>query len=64
MPFPIKLALSIVVLLVMVASYFFQDSLGQTGPKYAVLFLGIFMTVALWVFPEVTRNQGKDSTGK
>ena len=54
MPFPVKLALSIAVLLVMGAGYLFQDSLGQSGPKYAVLFLGIFMTVALWVFPEVS----------
>ncbi|MGQ9367519.1 hypothetical protein [Azospirillum sp. ST 5-10] len=56
MPFPIKLTLSVAVLLVMVAAYVFQDAVGQTGPKYAVLFLGIFMTVALWVFPEVTRD--------
>ncbi|WP_119681750.1 hypothetical protein [Indioceanicola profundi] len=60
MPFPIKVALSIFVLITMVAAYFFQDYLGQTGPKYAVLFLGIFMTVALWVFPEVTRDAKKD----
>jgi hypothetical protein len=56
MPFRIKITLSIAVLLVMAGAYLFQDSLGHTGPKYAVLFLGIFMTIALWVFPEVSRN--------
>jgi hypothetical protein len=64
MPFLIKLALSIAVLLVMVGAYFFQDSLGQTGPKYAVIFLGLFMTAALWVFPEVTRKEGKSGAHK
>jgi hypothetical protein len=30
--------------------------LGQTGPSYAVAFLGVFATVAMWVFPEVTKK--------
>ena len=57
MPTPVKLILSLIVLLVAVAGYFFQDSLGQTGPKYAVLFLGVWMTIAMWIFPEVTRKK-------
>jgi hypothetical protein len=56
MPFPIKFGLSVIVILVAIAAYFFQDSLGQVGPKYATAFLGVFMVVAMWVFPEVTRK--------
>lgn len=56
MPFPIKFGLSVIVILVAIGAYFFQDSLGQQGPKYATAFLGVFMVVAMWVFPEVTRK--------
>jgi hypothetical protein len=56
MPFPIKTALSVIVLLVAIAAYFYQDSLGMQGPKLAILFLGPFMVVAMWIFPEVTRK--------
>ena len=59
MPTPIKLGLSIAVLLVAIAGYFYESSLGQVGPKYAVLFLGVFMVVAMWIFPEVTRKPGE-----
>jgi hypothetical protein len=56
MPFPIKTALSIIVLLVAIAAYVYQDSLGMHGPKIAVLILGPFMVIAMWIFPEVTRK--------
>ena len=56
MPFPIKTALSIIVLLVAIAGYFYQDSIGQHGPKIAILFLAPFMVIAMWIFPEVTRK--------
>ncbi|MFG1346851.1 hypothetical protein V5F59_18330 [Xanthobacter autotrophicus DSM 431] len=58
MPNHIKLMLSLVVLAVAAAGYVFQSSLGQVGPKYAVAFLGAFMVVAMWVFPEVQRRPG------
>jgi hypothetical protein len=58
MPFPIKTALSIVVLLVAVAAYFYQDSIGQHGPKIAIMFLAPFMVIAMWIFPEVKRDGG------
>lgn len=64
MPFPIKLLLSVAVLSTMVAAFILQDGIGQTGPKYAVLFLGIFMTAALWVFPEVSRDTGRNGQRK
>ena len=56
MPFPIKTALSVIVLLVALAAYFYQDSIGQHGPKLAIMFLAPFMVVAMWIFPEVTRK--------
>jgi hypothetical protein len=49
MPFPIKTGLSIVVLLVAIAAYFYQDSIGMHGPKIAIMLLAPF-------FPEVTRK--------
>ncbi|HQS07691.1 MAG: hypothetical protein B7Y12_10950 [Rhizobiales bacterium 24-66-13] len=57
MPFHIKFGLSIIVLLVTAAGYALQAHLGQTTPKYAVAFLGLFMVVAMWVFPEVERKK-------
>lgn len=58
MPSHIKLMLSLVVLAVAAAGYVFQSGLGQEGPKYAVAFLGAFMVVAMWIFPEVQRRPG------
>ena len=57
MPFPIKTGLSIIVLLVALAGYFYQDSIGMHGPKMAILFLAPFMVVAMWIFPEVNRRK-------
>lgn len=57
MPFPIKLGLSVVVFFVAIATYLYQDSIGNVGPKWAALFLGVFMVVAMWIFPEVTRKE-------
>lgn len=58
MPNRIKILLSLVVLAVAAAAYAFQAALGQVGPRYAVAFLGVFMVVAMWVFPEVERRPG------
>ncbi len=56
MPTPIKFGLSLIVILIAIGAYYFQDSIGQVGPKYAVLFLGAFMVAGMWIFPEVTRK--------
>ena len=56
MPFRVKVGLSVVVALVIIAAYFHQGALGHEGPQWALLFLGPFMLVALWIFPEVTRK--------
>jgi hypothetical protein len=57
MPFPIKTALSVVVLLVACASYFYEASMGMHGPKIAIMLLAPFMVAAMWIFPEVTRRK-------
>lgn len=62
MPFPIKFTLSLIVLAVAVAAFFFQDSVGHVGAKWATLFLGFFMVVAMWIFPEVTRKESAGGT--
>lgn len=56
MPFPVKLGLSVVVTLVIIAAFFHQRASGHEGPQWALLFLAPFMLVALWIFPEVTRK--------
>ncbi len=56
MPVRIKLAISLAVALIAIAGYFFQDHIGQVGPKYAVLLLGALMIGAMWLFPEVKRE--------
>ncbi|MCS0497227.1 hypothetical protein [Ancylobacter mangrovi] len=57
MPAVVKLTISLIVILAAAAGYALQAHLGQVGPKYAVVLLGIFMVVAMWLFPEVTRDE-------
>jgi hypothetical protein len=57
MPFHIKTALSIVVLLVAGAAYLYEDAIGMNGPKIAILLLAPFMVVAMWIFPEVNKRK-------
>lgn len=59
MPRSVKLTISAIVILVAAAAYALQAELGQVGPKYAVIFLGGFMVVAMWLFPEVTHKPGE-----
>jgi hypothetical protein len=57
MPFPIKLTLSLVVLIVAIAAFLYERSIGMAGPSYAIVFLAPFMIIAMWIFPEVTRKK-------
>lgn len=57
MPTIVKLTISLIVILVAAAGYALQAHLGQVGPKYAVLALGAFMVIAMWLFPEVSRKE-------
>lgn len=59
MPNLVKLMLSLVCLATAGGGYAFMVSLGQHGPSYAIAFLGIFATVAMWVFPEVMKKDLK-----
>ena len=56
MPFPVKFLLSLAWLLTAAGAYALMAHLGQTGPSYAVAFLGVFAILAMWVFPEVTKK--------
>jgi hypothetical protein len=56
MPHRVKIMLSLAWLLTALAGYFFMVHLGQTGPSYAVAFLGVFAVFAMWVFPEVAKK--------
>jgi hypothetical protein len=56
MPQHIKILLSLACLLTAAAGYVFMVHLGQTAPSYAIAFLGVFATVSMWVFPEVTKK--------
>ena len=57
MPVRIKLALSVVTVLVAIAAFLFQRALGHDRLQYLVLFLGAFMVFAMWLFPEVKREE-------
>jgi hypothetical protein len=56
MPLHVKLLLSLAWLVTAAGAYLFMLRLGQTGPSYAVAFLGPFAVIAMWVFPEVTKK--------
>lgn len=57
MPVMIKIALSTLVALAAIGGWFYMDYLGQTGPKWAIAFLGPFSVGSLWIFPEVMRSK-------
>jgi hypothetical protein len=56
MPPHIKAMLSLACLATAAAGYVFMVYLGQRGPSYAVVFLGLFATGAMWIFPEVVKK--------
>lgn len=64
MPFSIKFGLSVAVALTALAGWFYLGYLGQTGPQWAVAFLGPFMVVSLWIFPEVMRKPADNKVPK
>lgn len=60
MPHRIKFLLSVGCLLTAALAYFYMTQAGKTGPSYAVAFLGVFATIAMWVFPEVMKKNDGD----
>jgi uncharacterized membrane protein YfcA len=64
MPKRIKVYLSIIVAIVAIAAFIFQQYLGKENPSYAALLLGFISIVAMWIFPEVShkkKDSGQDS---
>jgi hypothetical protein len=57
MPVKIKLGLSLLVVVVAVIAFYFQHMLGHDRIQYVVAFLGLFMIFAMWLFPEVKRDE-------
>jgi hypothetical protein len=56
MPVRIKLGLSLAVVIVAAFAAYFQHILGHDRIQYVVAFLGCFMIFAMWLFPEVKRD--------
>jgi hypothetical protein len=57
MPVKIKLGLSLVTILVAALACYHQHLLGHDRIQYVVVFLGLFMIFAMWLFPEVKRDE-------
>ena len=57
MPVKIKLGLSLLVVLVTAIAFYAQHLLGHDRVQYVVAFLGFFMIFAMWLFPEVKRDE-------
>ncbi|WP_425993236.1 hypothetical protein [Afipia sp. DC4300-2b1] len=57
MPVKIKLVLSLVVIIVAAVAFYVQHTLGHERVQYLVVFLGVFMVFAMWLFPEVKREE-------
>jgi hypothetical protein len=62
MPVKIKLGLSLMVVLVAAVAFYFQHVQGHDRIQYVVAFLGFFMIFAMWLFPEVRRDDVGGST--
>jgi hypothetical protein len=57
MPVKIKLGLSLLVVLMTAIAFYAQHVLGHESIQYVVAFLGFFMIFAMWLFPEVKRDE-------
>ena len=57
MPVRIKFGLSVLVVLMTAVAAWYQNSLGHDRIQYVVAFLGAFMIFAMWLFPEVKREE-------
>jgi hypothetical protein len=57
MPVKIKLGLSLVTILVAAIAAYYQHRLGHDKIQFVVIFLGCFMIFAMWLFPEVKREE-------
>lgn len=58
MPSNLKTMLSILVLVVGSAVFYFEHQAGADTVKWVAAFLAIFMVFAMWVFPEASGKKG------
>ncbi|MES2784685.1 MAG: hypothetical protein V4684_04420 [Pseudomonadota bacterium] len=56
MPTKVKVILSVVILLMFVATGLYEFSRDLRNAGYAAFFLGLFMVFSIWIFPEVNRE--------
>lgn len=57
MPVKIKLMLSLLVVVVAAIAAYVQHAMGHERIQYLVIFLGFAMVFAMWLFPEVKREE-------
>lgn len=57
MPFHIKLMISIVTVITAAVAFYMQGQIGHVREQYLIAFLGLFMVFAMWLFPEVKREE-------
>ena len=57
MPTNIRKMLSVIVALVAVAAFYFENQAGQNVLKWLALVLGALMIAAVWLFPEAKRRR-------
>jgi len=50
-----KIIITCLVAVAAVAGHFYQAAIGQAVTQWVVLFLGAFMILALWLFPETKK---------
>jgi hypothetical protein len=60
MPTNIKLLLSILIVIVSGAMFYFQRDLQNIMPSYASLFVGVLMILGMWIFPDVRKENPAD----
>jgi len=64
MPTYMKLIITALVIVTAVAAHYYQAAIGQPVTQWVVLFLGAFMILALWLFPEAKKAPGAGSRSR
>ncbi len=59
MPNDVKVWVSVITLLVAAAVAYWEYGLGRTDLTWIVAGTGLFMVIAMWVFPEAGVKKGK-----
>jgi hypothetical protein len=64
MPNDVKAALSVVVLIVAIAFAYWERAYGKPYLFWFVIGFAIFAVLAMWLFPEASKEKGKMRKGK